>query len=64
MERRIGGQDLTTHGVIDQPKFFEEALRSLLDKDPSPHEWDSADWGGEKPAVRVRSFFSSRVERR
>ena len=48
--------------MIDQPMAFEEAIRFLLDKDPNPEEWDSADWATEKPAVRVRSFFSSRVE--
>lgn len=48
--------------MIDKPMVFEEAIRFLLDKDPNPQEWDAADWGIEKPAVRVRSFFSSRVE--
>ena len=41
---------------------FEEALRFLLEKDPNPSEWSAADWAAEKPAVRVRSFISSRVE--
>ncbi|QJE95274.1 hypothetical protein [Luteolibacter luteus] len=48
--------------MIDQPMFFEVALRFLLEKDPNPEEWDAAEWAAEKPAVRVRSFFSSRVE--
>jgi hypothetical protein len=48
--------------MIDQPMFFEEAIRFLLEKNPNPEEWDSADWAAERPAVRVRSFFSSRVE--
>ena len=43
--------------MIDQPMFFEEALRFLLEKDPNPEEWDAAEWATEKPAVRVRSLF-------
>ena len=41
---------------------FEEALSFLLEKDPNPSEWSAADWAEERPAVRVRSFISSRVE--
>ena len=41
---------------------FEEAIGYVLNKEPNPEEWDSAMWAAEKPAVRVRSFFSSRVE--
>ncbi|MCW1885622.1 hypothetical protein OKA04_12860 [Luteolibacter flavescens] len=48
--------------MIDTPTFFEEALRFLLEKNPHPEEWDAADWAAERPAVRVRSFFASRVE--
>lgn len=48
--------------MIDQPMFFEDAVRFLLEKNPNPQEWDAGDWAVEKPAVRVRSFFSSRVE--
>jgi hypothetical protein len=48
--------------MIDRPMAFEDAIRFLLEKDPNPQEWDAGDWGIEKPAVRVRSFFSSRVE--
>lgn len=48
--------------MIYQPMFFEEAIRFLLEKNPNPEEWVAAEWAAEKPAVRVRSFFSSRVE--
>ncbi|WP_226895734.1 hypothetical protein [Luteolibacter marinus] len=48
--------------MIKRPMAFEEAIRYLLDKDPNPAEWDAADWAGERTAVKVRSFFSSRVE--
>lgn len=41
---------------------FEEAVRFLLEKNPNPEEWDAAEWAAERPAVRVRSFFSSKVE--
>lgn len=48
--------------MITQPMNYEEAIRFILDKNPNPAEWDSGDWSFQKAAVRVRSFFSSKVE--
>jgi hypothetical protein len=48
--------------MIEEPTFFEEAIRFLLKKDLNPQEWDSAEWAAERPSVRVKSFFSARVE--
>ena len=48
--------------MIDRPMPFKEAVLYLLEKDPNPQQWDSKDWAGQLPAVKVRSFFSSTVE--
>lgn len=48
--------------MIEKPMFFEEAIRFLLEKDPNPAEWDSSEWAMERPSVRVKSFFSAKVE--
>jgi hypothetical protein len=48
--------------MIEIPMFFQDAIRFLLEKDPNPAEWDSAEWAMERPSVRVKSFFSAKVE--
>lgn len=41
---------------------MNEGIRYILDKEPNPQEWSSADWALELPSIKVRSFFSSHVE--
>lgn len=48
--------------MITRPMPFKEAILYLLNKDPNPSEWDSTMWAAEYPAVKVRSFFSAKVE--
>lgn len=48
--------------MIDQPKPFDEVLETIARRIPRAEPWDSADWGEQKPAVRVRAFFSATVE--
>jgi hypothetical protein len=48
--------------MITQPMQYEEAISFILDKNPNPKEWDSVSWAQEATSVRVRSFFSAKVE--
>jgi len=48
--------------MIERPMPFREAVTFLLEKDPNPQEWSSAEWAAEHPSVRVKSMFSAHVE--
>jgi len=48
--------------MIDEPMFFAEAIRFLLDKEDLPAEWDAAEWQEQEAEFRKQAFWASRVE--
>ena len=48
--------------MITKPRPFEEAIRFLLDKEDLPAEWDAGEWAAQEGDLRVKAFWSSRVE--
>jgi len=48
--------------MITEPIPFEEALENIRQKVPNPQSWDSRAWALRGSDVRLRSFFSARVE--
>lgn len=41
---------------------FEEAILSILEREPDPQKWDSRAWSLRERELRQRAFFSAKVE--
>lgn len=48
--------------MIDIPLAFGDAISLLLDKEQAPAGWDAATWAAMESDVRVKSFWSAKVE--
>lgn len=49
--------------MIDKPLPFKEAIEFVLDKSVIPSgEWDDGFWRGQEEDVKLRSFWSAKVE--
>lgn len=48
--------------MLDKILPYADAISFILEKTQVPSSWDSADWAEQGADIRVRSFFSARVE--